>query len=168
MQRGFRWLGLVALAAGMLGAESAWASHTPCHTGSTSAAVAQYVEQIPTSCGSKATGSGGRRVAPLAAVIERQLKREGGRDAALLKEVATNSAYGAPLRRLKSKKGREQLERAAREDPTVGKALSEAVSVVGTGSDDRLIGLALVLLAITALAAGTAAYRRRVARAPGR
>ena len=40
-------------------------------------------------------------------------------------------------------------------------AVSAAVSAVGDGSDGRLIGLLIALLAITAVALGLAAVRRQ-------
>jgi hypothetical protein len=73
----------------------------------------------------------------------------------LLKEVATSPAYGAPTGRVRERK-QTKLPAEPRDETTLG----SAVSVATDGSDDRLLGLGFVLLALT-VAAGVAAYLRR-------
>lgn len=153
-----------------------------------SAAVAQYVEEIPTSSGSQATGVGKVQTKPLAPALSHRLNKEAGADAPLLQQVATSSAYGAPQRvlhttkPLKTKIGAQgtafgrgsAFGNGARGKGTIGgdatprRALSAAVNVVSDGSDGRLIGLVVVLAAITAVAVAAAAYRQRSLRETAR
>ena len=118
-------------------------------------AVSAYVELVPTSRGSRSARRQATESRSLPSKIETQLAREGGSDAAALKKVATSPAYGAPppVR----KRTRPQPE-PADESP-----LGAAVTVVSDGSDDRLLALGIVLIALTGAAAG-AAYLRRPAR----
>jgi hypothetical protein len=170
--------------------DPAFAGDKPGNPGS-SAAVAQYVEQIPTSSGSKATGVGKVHTKPLAAKVKKKLQAEAGKDAPLLEQVATSSAYGAPQQTVApppppatpapatttttTKPARGARPRphqrpavpAARRlpkvtsNPTPTRALSAAANVVTEGSNSRLIGLAAFLVIITAAALGAAAYRQR-------
>jgi hypothetical protein len=177
-------VGAVALAAG---ASPAYAK--PCGAGvpaaNGSAAVAQYVEQINTATGSCATGYGKAHVKPLKPAIQRKLTRQGGSDAPVLEQVATSSTYGAPQTSVGSETTRATRptkarthgkktggSRAAgtrsrvelpdvRTDATPSKALSAAANVVSDGSNGRLVGLALFLVAITVVALGVATYRQR-------
>ncbi len=145
-----------------------------------SAAVAQYVEQFPTSSGSQATGVGKVQTKPLAPSLSRKLTTEGGSDAQLLQQVATSSAYGAPQHILHTKRPKTTIGGEGRGfgrgspfgdgargrgqiggDATPRRALSAAVNVVSDGSDGRLIGLVVLLAAITAVAVAAAAYRQR-------
>jgi hypothetical protein len=158
----------------------------------TSAAVAQYVEQINTATGSCATGYGKPHVKPLKPAIQRKLTREGGSDAKLLQQVATSTAYGAPQTTIEPStsatsgstprpatkpkaKPRASKPKAAvrprpvrlpkvRTDATPSKALSAAANVVTDGSDGRLIALAVVLVVITLAALGAATLRQRAHR----
>ena len=132
--------------------------------GSGAAAVSQYVEQIPTSSGPRATGFGTREVKPLPRKIERKLVRQGGRDAPLLKEIATSSTYGAPTRKLKTPKKVKLPTPKEVQQTSPTKTLSAGVSVVTDGSDTRLIVLAIVLAAISLLAVASAALRQRAGR----
>jgi hypothetical protein len=162
--------------------------------GGTSAAVAQYVEQIPTSTGSKATGFGHTKVKPLAPAVKRKVTKQAGKDAPLLEQVATSSDYGAPqdvapaqtVTTVKTvKKGRKAKSSNRGTKPgipsvrnrsdhgatvvadpkaTPTKALSAAANVVTDGSDGRLIGLAIFLAATTIAAFVSAAYRQRAQR----
>jgi hypothetical protein len=181
----------VALVAGvlLLVPGSALAKNGPGNPGS-SAAVQQYVEQIPTSTGSHATGFGKTKTKPLAPAVQHRLTSEGGRDAPLLQQVATSSAYGAPQETLRTSVPVRQHERPkvvhrggrakrapsaprshvrlpdTRTKPTPSRALSAVGSVVTDGSDGRLIALAIFLAVITATALGAAAYRQRAQRQP--
>ena len=167
--------------------DPAFAGDKPGNPG-TSAAVAQYVEQIPTSSGSRATGVGKVHTKPLAPKVKTKLQAEAGKDAPLLEQVATSSAYGAPQQTVEppppppapattttTKPAQGARPRphqrpavpAARRlpkvtpNPTPTRALSAAANVVTEGSNGRLIGLAGFLVIITAAALGAAAYRQR-------
>ena len=164
-------------------ADAALANHVPGHP--CAAAVCQYVEQVPTAGGSKPTSGGRKSVTPLSRSVKQRLYAKAGKDATLLEQVATSSDYGAPQNKpakpaapkeKQSKKDRgsetsgdrselEGAAAAASEDPpSFGKALSASVDVVADGSNGRLIGLVVVLLAITGFALASAGYRARPAR----
>jgi hypothetical protein len=128
--------------------------------------IDQYIEQIPTSRGSRVAGAGNRKGQPLPPQVRRQLREQGGADAAALERIATSPAYGAPERPLKRaserplRKSRELVRVPRDDDPSLGGALSAAASVPGEDDEWRLGVLAIVLLATTA-GLGAAAYRRR-------
>lgn len=165
-------------------ADAALANHVPGHP--CAAAVCQYVEQVPTAGGSKPTSGGRKSVTPLSRAVKQRLYAKAGKDATLLEQVATSSDYGAPQgtpakraapKEKKSKKDRNSetsgdrsdldgaAAAAASEDPpSFGNALSASVDVVADGSNGRLIGLVVVLLAITGFALASAGYRARPAR----
>ena len=152
--------GMVALAA----SSQALAADKPKPPGSGAAAVAQYVEQIPTSSGPRATGFGRREVRPLPRKVARKLVRQGGRDAPLLKEIATSSTYGAPTRKLKTSKTVKLPTPKEVAEPSPAKTLSAGINVVTDGSDTRLIVLGIVLVLISLLAVASAAVRQRADR----
>jgi hypothetical protein len=118
-------------------------------------AVSAYVELVPTSRGSRRPSAGATKRGTLPREVEELLARQGGRDAPLLKEVATSPAYGAPTDRV-----RERKQTKLPAEPADESTLGSAVSVATDGSDDRLLGLGFVLLAVT-VAAGVVAYLRR-------
>lgn len=120
--------------------------------------IYQYIEQVPTSRGSRVAGAGDRKGQPLSPLARRRLREQGGPDAAALRRVATSPAYGAPERPLR--KSRELVRVPRDDDPSLGGALSAAVSAPGEGGGWRLGVLAVVLVATTS-ALGAAAYRRR-------
>jgi len=60
------------------------------------AALAVYVETIPTGSGSRAVGLGAEGTTRLPAATRKRLTRAGGADAKLLEQVATAASYGAP------------------------------------------------------------------------
>ena len=63
-------------------------------------AVDVYRESIPTSAGPRVVDSDRRgRATPLPPAVQRRLRGEGGRDAALLEHVATSAELGAPTER---------------------------------------------------------------------
>lgn len=173
MQRQARLGVLLVFSIAVLAAsESAWATHKPGHPGPCRvAAVCQYVEQIPTSSGSQATGFGKPRVTPLPPAVKEQLTRQAGADAPLLEQIATSSVYGAPQKKLRAapvgpnnRSSGELGPPIEREDTSIGGALSAAVDVTADGSNGRLIGLLIVLLAITGVALASAGYRQRAVR----
>jgi hypothetical protein len=59
-------------------------------------AVSQYVEMVPTSNGSTATGVSKPKVKPLPRRLDTKLQKQAGKSARALVEVATSSSYGAP------------------------------------------------------------------------
>ena len=182
MQRHHR-LGSAVLVLALLGpADTALADHNRGHRKKCVAAVCQYVEHIPTGSGSQPTSPaasgtasvtpsgtkpGAKARAPLAPRIRRKLERQAGKDARLLEQIATSSAYGAPQVRLR--RGSEESVRGdaafsrprIEEDPSLGQALSAAVTVAGDASNGRVIGLLVFMAGITAIALGAAGYQRR-------
>jgi hypothetical protein len=138
-------------------------------------AVDQYVEDVPTGGGSAVPGSGGGSDSNLPPGVSAQISEQGGSDAPLLDQVATSSTYGAPQVERKSKPSGPtisggMMERregdggaaAPETDVSVGSALSSAVSGDEGG---RLVGLLVLLLAVSigALAVSAARHRRRTA-----
>jgi hypothetical protein len=113
--------------------------------------VDQYTEQVPTASGSSGGGGGPTYSAPLAGSVRTQLYDNGGSDAKTLEQIATSSRYGAPRVTLAP-------------DATLGSVspgpLSAAVNAVTGGSDSRLVGLFVALMATAAVMLGAAAARR--------
>ena len=113
--------------------------------------VDQYTEQVPTASGSSGGGGGPTYSAPLAGSVRTQLYNGGGSDAKTLEKIATSSRYGAP-------------RVTHPPDATLGSVspspLSAAVNAVTGGSDSRLIGLFVALVATAAVMLGAAAARR--------
>jgi hypothetical protein len=136
-------------------------------------AVSQYVETIPTSESSSATGVGVARQSKLPPKTQAKVDAAGGEDAAPLTTIATSSAYGAPTSPLEAQQpppapapSRPREERTPpreREsaDPPVTTRMRSAFEAVGAGSDARLVGLVAVLVATTAGAAWVATRDRR-------
>jgi hypothetical protein len=155
-------------------------------------AIDQYVEHIPTSSGSQATGGSrpdrstaptGRRaaptgrgsaasggtgtespvgVAPLPAAVERKLRAEGGSDGALLRRIATSPELGAPERVHVGKAERARLSEVRREQ--AAQPLSAAVGAVAGTGDGRVLALAIAMGVMTAVAVAAAGRKRRAAR----
>ncbi len=119
--------------------------------------VAQYVEQLPTSCGNHATGTGNRST-KLPRSIEQKIQTQGGPDAALLKNIATSERYGAPQQKIT----RSDKKHSRISANHAGNPLSASVSVVTDGSDSRLIALVLLMVGIAALVLAAAVRRRRI------
>jgi|RhiMethySRZTD1v2_1073278.scaffolds.fasta_scaffold152801_3 hypothetical protein len=117
----------------------------------------QYTEQIPTAggshhSGSTPTGSGSSTSGPTGSVVlPSNLTKDGGKDAKTLREVATSPRYGAP-------DGTVPLPESSSSSPA---ALSAAIGAATDGSDGRMVGLFVALLAVTAVSLGFAAARRR-------
>ena len=145
----------------MLMTQSAGAAEPPDPSDS---ALAQYVEQIPTSRGPKAVGQGGGKAAgrPIDASAETQLRAQGGADAELLEEIATSPALGAPEQRTNRKQaGPEVTEPGS--SPTESEAAGEAAGNESTASElisGRVVALLAVLGAV-ALGAGLRGTSRR-------
>jgi hypothetical protein len=117
----------------------------------------QYTEQVPSAGGSRGTGSGtGGTGSPPgssgggAIVLPANLNAAAGKDAKTLREVATSPRFGGPS-------ATEQLPQGSGSTPA---GFSAAVSAVTDGSDGRMVGLFVALLAVTAVSLGIAAARR--------
>jgi len=124
----------------------------------------QYTEQIPTAGGPHGTNGGGpgggwtnfggpgsTGGGSGAIVLPANLNKDGGKDAKKLRAVATSPRYGAPSTTV-------PLPDSSASTPA---GLSAAVNAVSDGSDGRMVGLFVALLAITAVSVGAAASRRR-------
>ncbi len=134
--------------------------------GDPASSVAQYVEQIPTSCGNHATGTGNRST-KLPRSIQKKIDQQGGSDATLLQNIATSESYGAPPQKIKSPKAQAKADRHSKivSDSAAthsSNPLSASVSVVTDGSDARLIALVVLMVGIAVLVLATAVRRRRV------
>ncbi len=143
-------------------------------------AVDQYVEDLPGAGGSSGVGvgkggtggTGSGSGVRLSSVAASALQQYGGRDAEILREVATSPVYGAPQDRLGGKKvSRDTRERihSGEFDPggasaglSPGDAVTAAVGAVEGGDSARLAGLLAALLIISGggLAAVALRYRR--------
>jgi hypothetical protein len=118
----------------------------------------QYTEQIPTAGGNQHSGTGGPGAGGPSTpgptesiVIPANLTKDGGKDAKTLREIATSPRYGAPS-------GTGSLpEGSSSSEP----AFSAAIGAVTDGSDGRMVGLFVALLAVTAVSLGFAAASRR-------
>jgi hypothetical protein len=126
--------------------------------GSNSGVYDQYTEQIPTAGGPHNTGSSGGGPTGGSGnsggggiVLPANLSSDAGKDAKKLRDVATSPRYGAPNRTI-------PLPDSSAKAPA---ALSSAVNAVTDGSDSRMVGLFIALLAVTAVSLGAAAARRR-------
>jgi len=123
--------------------------------------IDQYIEDVPTSGGTHHAGSGGTgstgsssaavTPASLPSDVKTKLEDRGGKDSEILKEIATSARYGAP-----PAASGAVLTATSAPDP-----FSAAIGAVTDGSDGRMVGLFVALLAITAVSLGFAAARRR-------
>lgn len=186
-----RLLRLAALTIGVLVAWSIWAAQAYAQTPDGPAAVDQYVEDVPTSGGSAIPGSTKHppKKSSLPHRVSSQIASQGGSDAAILRDIASSPDYGAPAasstpggRGKASGKGgtrqngrmetddRTAMTRSAREgaesiptpsDSSDSDALSAAVSAVQGGDAARLVGLLVVLFAISVAALAAAGLRNR-------
>jgi hypothetical protein len=126
--------------------------------------IDQYIEDVPTSGGTHHAGTGGSggtgstgsssaavTPASLPSDVKTKLEDRGGKDSEILQEIATSARYGAP-----PAASGAVLTATSAPDP-----FSAAVGAVTDGSDGRMVGLFVALLAITAVSLGFAAARRR-------
>jgi hypothetical protein len=125
-----------------------------------SSSVSQYIEQLPTSCGNHATGTGKGSV-KLPPSIQKKLETQGGSNAALLQRIATSESAGAPQQKIRvgNRHNRHNriLSDAARK---TSNPLSASIGVVTDGSDSRLLALVILMVGVAAVVL-TAAIRRR-------
>jgi hypothetical protein len=119
-------------------------------------AVSQYVEKIPTACGSKgdrgSAGSTQLNASSLSPAVNLQLNRSA--QGKLLKLVAASRRFGAP----------PIPERMTHQQPNNPSALSASVSAVSSGSHGGLIALLVVMAVVALSVVGVAVYRRRAPR----
>lgn len=130
-------------------------------------AIDQYVEVIPTSTGGRTVRVGATSL-PIPQAVARGIARSGGGDAATLRAIVSNPAYGAGRPHPTRKGGTTQPAPATspRSQPTVGPATggadpslaAAAFSSMGAGTTAWLIA-GLVAITLIALAARLA--RRR-------
>ena len=147
-------VGLLACACLFWLAPAAYAAGSPQDSG----VYDQYTEQIPTAGGSHhsgttggpGTGSGPGTSGGAGIVLPANLKKDGGNDAKTLREVATSTHYGAP-------NGTLPLPESS---SSSGAGLSAAFGAATDGSDGRMVGLFVALLAVTAVSLGFAAASR--------
>jgi hypothetical protein len=136
--------------------------------------VQQYVEQQPTACGSTATGNS-NKTRKIPKSIERKIDQDGGKDAELLKRVVSNEGYGAPQVKIKAKKKSKATKSQSKTTPgqkvilsdsekRSSSALSASMGAFTDGSDSRLIGLIVLMVAIAAIVVASAFRRRRLPR----
>jgi hypothetical protein len=118
-------------------------------------AADQYVESVPTSRGPKVPGVGKRHEqrAELPPGVKDRLAGQPQQTAAKLEQIATSPDYGAPA----------TVERERKQGSGSGSKSVPRVPVAtvnaSEGEQDTLLWLSISLLSITALAAGSAAYR---------
>ena len=126
--------------------------------------IDQYIEDVPTSGGTHHAGSGGSggtgstgsssaaaTPAPLPTDVKTKHEDKGGKDSEILQEIATSPRFGAP-----PATSGTVLASASSPGP-----FSAAVGAVTDGSDGRMVGLFVALLAVTAVSLGFAAASRR-------
>src|SRR5688572_12099414 len=144
-----RRAGLALVVAGALAlAAPAAAQNPPEEPPPGVSSIDQYIEQIPTSRGSRVAGVGSGKGQPLSREARRRLREQGGPDAAALGQIATSPAYGAPERPLR--KSRKIVRARSEDDASLGGALSAAVTAPGEGGGWRLGLLGIFLVASTA------------------
>jgi hypothetical protein len=125
--------------------------------------IDQYIEDVPTSGGTHHAGTGGSggtgstgssaavTPASLPSDVKTKLEDRGGKDSEILQEIATSPRYGAPP-------AASAAVLTANSSPN---PFSAAVGALTDGSDGRMVGLFVALLAITAVSLGFAAAHRR-------
>ena len=164
LREGRRWLVGLAVCVSVLAFAGPVAAQAP------PSAIDQYVEDPPNAGGMTPNGNrpgGGTRNLPPGVVA--QIQKLGGSDAALLTQIATSPAYGAPTSALNGQKGAAAAGRPfgevagadPRADVSAGDSLAAAASAVQGGDAARLVVLLFVLAAITLGALATAALRQR-------
>lgn len=114
-----------------------------------SPSVLQYLESLPTSGGSVATGTKGARTLP--ASLTRKIDRLGGGDAPVLKSIAEAAAYGAPQQPLRHK---PHDTRAKPLGPSAAVSLAGVSAAVGTftGAGSHTFSFLLAVTTAVALA----------------
>ena len=129
--------------------------------------VSQYVEQVPTSCGSKATGgSSNTRAVPKQ--LQQKIDSQGGSQAALITKIVSSGAYGAPDTKIKvtvvKGKGNTSKILSDSEARKRSNPFTASFGVITGGSDGRLIALLVLMASVAAIVIVSALRRRRVTR----
>src|SRR5215216_4039669 len=148
---------VIAVFAALVGASSAWA-------GGKNPSIEQYVEQIPTSKGSKPAGGPEKKVTKLPQRVEETIQTEAGSDAEAqaLEEVATSTRFGATKKvRVKKAESKRLEKRLRSKDVADAKAIPAAIGTVSETGNGRLLALVIVMAVMTAAAVALAALRRR-------
>ena len=159
---GRKLIWFAAAVAGLALAAPAAATHKPGHPPTDASAYDQYVEQIPAGSGSKTPGRGRAKKRPLPRRAAEELREQGGSDAELLESVATDTRLGAPERKLPSSPSiSRKIRKETHEEPTTAGALAAGVDVASDGSENRIVGLLVVLGAVTAALVAAVLLRRR-------
>ena len=127
------------------------------------AAVDQYRETIPTGggragVGTETDGPGGT---PLSAGARADLQRAAGELAPTLEALATAPEFGAPTGSLRDGGPTVRPDDDGSAGSLEPSAVSAAVGAVTGDGANRVVGLLVVLFAISALAVGAAALRQR-------
>ena len=128
-------------------------------------AVDQYVEDVPTGGGSAHPTADTPTKTSVPGSLQEQINTEGGSDAALLTEVVSSSAYGAPQRPAGGGGG-SSAERMERGDtaPSAAEAsgvVSSAITAVEGGDSRRLLALLGALLAVSVATVVAVGVRQR-------
>jgi hypothetical protein len=121
--------------------------------------VAQYVELIPTASGSTAPGVRGERRFPLPPAAKRALAKTSPSTAKALAIVATSSTYGALPTPPGARPARVALP--AVDGSSRDRSLRAMATAVAPTGEIRMIGLLLILVAVTAGGAALSVRRGR-------
>jgi len=125
-------------------------------------AICQYAEDIPTSKGSKPTGSGKEKVKKLPSSVEQKIREQSPTLAPKLEEVATSTKYGAPEEIKATKQEQKRVAKRVRAAQVErARPIPAALGAVSGSGDGRLLGLVIVMAAMTVGAVATAAIRKR-------
>ena len=151
---------LVALVATSLAEAAPAREAEPPNPGASS--VAQYVELVPTASGPQAPGIGKERRLPLPPEAKRALDRVPKPMAAALLAVSTLSTYGAPSRLGNAASARDVFTTpAVTRSPPRSQSLEATAAAMAPRGDAHMIGLLVILAAVT-VAAGALSLRRRL------
>ena len=122
------------------------------------AAIAQYVEQIPTASGPH-PGHTPATVSKLPEKTIHEIQQHAGTDAGALKAIATSSDLGAPATpRPRHDEARSSVQRLA--DGNTPSALSAAAGTLGLGAGSTLLPI-LFGVPIATILVGLASRRRK-------
>jgi hypothetical protein len=148
---------VIGVLAALVGAPAAWADGK-------NPSIEQYVEQIPTSKGSKPAGGPATKVSKLPQRVENTIRTETGSATAAkaLEEVATSARFGATKKVVVKKvAARKQLEKQLRiKDVEKAKAIPAAIGAVSESGNGRLLALVILMAVMAAGAVALAALRR--------
>jgi hypothetical protein len=136
-----RWI-LVALSVGASLLASAGGAYA--QTGDGGSSVDQYVEDVPSAGGKVHPGVGSPHTTTLPSSLGNQISSQGASDASTLRDLMTKSDYGGM-----PASGESSSSIDPEADVYASSALSSAVSSVQGGEAGRLVGLLIVLFAIS-------------------